>query len=347
MTRRALTLAVAGLLLVALFVVAGLRPVPYVVMRPGPVQDTLSDVDGTQVVAISGEKVFPTDGRLDLTTVRVTGPQADLSLGRALRAWIDTEQAVVPRDAEQSVEEAEEESTVQMTSSQHAAAVAALAELGVDVTFDVTVAEVFEDAPAEGALEQGDVIVAVDGAPVAEASEVAELLQRVEPGEEATITVRRDGTETEIVTPTAASPEDPERTVVGISISDEPNLPFEIDIDVGNQIGGPSAGLMFSLAIVDKLTPGAMTGGLHIAGTGEIDNDGTVGAIGGIQQKIAGAARAGATAFLVPADNCTDALEADRADELTLVRVSTLAEARDAVEALADDPDADVPVCAA
>jgi PDZ domain-containing protein len=90
-----------------------------------------------------------------------------------------------------------------------------------------------------------------------------------------------------------------------------------------------------------------MTGGLHIAGTGEIDNDGTVGAIGGIQQKIAGAARAGATAFLVPADNCTDALEADRADELTLVRVSTLAEARDAVEALADDPDADVPVCAA
>lgn len=351
MTRRALTLAVAGLLLVALFVVAGLRPVPYVVMRPGPVQNTLSDVDGIQVVAISGERVFPTKGRLDLTTVRVTGPQADLSLGSALRAWIDPEQAVVPRDAvyppEQSVQEAEEQSTVQMATSQHAAAVAALTELGFDVTFDVTVLEVFEDAPAEEALEKGDVIVAVDGTPVSSASEVAELLQRVEPGDDASITVRRDGTETEVVTPTAASPEDPERTVVGISISDEPNLPFKVDIDVGNEIGGPSAGLMFSLAILDKLTPGAMTGGLHIAGTGEIDNDGTVGAIGGIQQKVAGAARAGAAAFLVPADNCADAREADRADELTLVRVTTLSEARDAVEALAADPDADVPVCSA
>jgi Lon-like protease len=349
MTRRTVTLLVAGLMLIALLFVAANRPVPYVVMRPGPVENTLGEYNGQQIVSISGTRVYPTEGRLDLTTVRVTGPTVDLSLSRALTAWFDPDQAVVPREViyppEQTAEESEQESTIQMTTSQDAAKVAALTELGYDLTFDVRVAEVLDGAPAMGHLRKGDVIVAVGGTPVERAAQVAELLQRVEPGDDATIEVRREGRTIEVVTPTESAPDDPGRTVVGIQLRDKPNLPFEVDIEPGDEIGGPSAGLMFSLAIIDKLTPDAMTAGKHIAGTGEISDDGSVGPIGAIQQKIAASAEAGAIAFLAPADNCAEGLEADDADDLTLVRVSTLSEARDAVEALADDPTAEVPTC--
>ncbi|HET7326016.1 MAG TPA: PDZ domain-containing protein [Nocardioidaceae bacterium] len=344
MTRRTLTLVAAGLLLIALVCVAALRPVPYVTMQPGPVQDTLAEVDGREIVAIGDAKVYPTKGQLDLTTVSVTSPDADLSIGEAIGAWLDPDQAVLPREViyppSQSVEEAQQQSSVEMTTSQHEAAAAALSELGYDISFDVTVVEVLEDAPAQGHLRAGDVILEVGGEAVSEASEVAELLQAVEPGEQATLTVRRDGKRTTVTTPTGTAPDDAGRTIVGIQIAEEPDLPFDVDIELGNQIGGPSAGLMFSLAIIDKLTPGALTGGLHIAGTGEIDVDGEVDPIGGIQQKIAGANEAGADVFLVPAQNCDEAVRADDADEINLVRVSNLDQARTAVEALADDPDA-------
>lgn len=353
MTRRTLTLIAAGLLLVALISVATLRPVPYVTMRPGPVQDTLAEVDNQEVVAIGGRQVYPTEGQLDLTTVSVTAPDADLSLSEAVSAWLDPDKAVVPREVvyppQQTVEQAEEQSTVEMSTSQDAAAVAALSELDYDLTFDITVVKVLDGAPAKGSLRKGDVILAVGDHEVDRASEVAKRLQSVKPGDDATMTVRRDGRRVEVVTPTEAAPDDPSRTVVGIQITDEPNLPFKIDIDVGASIGGPSAGLMFSLAIIDKLTPGAMTGGLHVAGTGEIGTDGRVGPIGGIQQKISGAVEAGADVFLVPAANCPEAVESADADEIELVRVANLAEARTAVEALAEDPDAGpadgVPAC--
>ncbi|MGH3383731.1 MAG: YlbL family protein [Nocardioidaceae bacterium] len=349
MSRRTLTLVTAGLMLVALVAVAAMRPVPYVAMRPGPVQDTLGKVDGQQIVAISGEKQYPTKGQLDLTTVSVTAPNARLSLAEAVTAWFDPDRAVLPREVvypeKQTAEQAEEQSSLEMTSSQSAAEVAALTELEYDLTFDVTVAQVFDDAPAKGTLRKDDVIVKVGTEPVDKAAQVGELLQSIDPGEDATLTIRRDGKERRVVTPTGPSPEDADRTVVGIQVGDAPRLPFEISIELGDRIGGPSAGLMFSLAIVDKLTPGPMTGGLHVAGTGEIANTGEVGPIGGIQQKIAGADDAGADVFLVPADNCAEAVHSDRADDLELVRVATLAEARDAVEALAEDRDADVPAC--
>lgn len=353
MTRRTLTLIAAGLLLVALICVAALRPVPYVTMRPGPVQDTLAEIDDKEVVAIGGQQVYPTKGQLDLTTVSVTSPDANLSLSEAVTAWVDPDMAVVPRDVvyppQQTVEQTEEQSSVEMSTSQDAAAVAALEELDYDLTFDVRVAQVLQDAPAKGKLRKDDVIVAVGDDKVKRASQVAKLLQSVDPGDEATLTVRRDGRSVDVVTATEAAPDDPQRTVIGIQIMDEPDLPFEIDIELGSRIGGPSAGLMFSLAIIDKLTPGPMTGGLHVAGTGEIDTDGRVGPIGGIQQKIAGAADAGADAFLVPAANCTEAVESADADDIQLVGVGTLKDARTAVEALADNPDAGpgdgVPAC--
>jgi PDZ domain-containing protein len=350
MSRRTVSLLVAGLLLVALCAVAWLRPVPYVAMRPGPVQDTLGELGGSQIVDINGRRTYPTEGQLDLTTVSVTAPTADLTLGDALLAWFDPQRALVPRDLyyppDQSVNEAEREGAVAMASSQDAAVVAALTQLGYNVSFSVLVRSVVEGAPAQGHLRSGDVITAVNGTPVEAADEVSALLQDVDPGEPATFTVRRDGRTTQVRTPTEAAEDDPSRTMVGITIMGDPTFPFDVSIDLGDRIGGPSAGLMFSLAIVDKLTPGAMTGGLHIAGTGTIGIDGTVGAIGGIGQKIAGADNAGASVFLVPAGNCAEARKA-KSDDLTLVRVHSLESAVDAVEELAEDPEASVPTCAA
>ncbi|MGH3314504.1 MAG: YlbL family protein [Nocardioidaceae bacterium] len=350
MTRRTASLLVAGLLLVALCAVAWLRPVPYVAMRPGPVENTLGSLGGAEIVEINGRRTFPTEGELDLTTVSVTAPTAELTLGDALLAWFDPQRALVPRDLyyppQQSVQEAERESAVAMASSQDSAVVAGLTQLGYDVPFSVTVRSVSKGAPAAGHLRQGDVITRVNGTPAEEAVEVSALLQDVEPGQEATFTVTRDGQSMQVQTPTRAADDDPSRTIVGIVIADDPQLPFDVSIELGDRIGGPSAGLMFSLAIVDKLTPGPLTGGRHIAGTGTITMNGAVGPIGGIGQKIAGADNAGATVFLVPAANCPEAREA-KSNDLTLVRVDTLDTAVEAVEELAEDPEAsDVPTCA-
>lgn len=338
MSRRTQTLTVAGVLLAVLLVAAALRPVPYVAMRPGPVQDTLAAVDGQDVVEISGRKTYPTTGQLDLTTVSVTSPSAEISLAEAMTAWLDPDRAVLPRAViyppEQSVREAEQQSTVQMVQSQDAAAVAALTELSIDVEVDVRVHSVLDDGPAQGHLQARDVILAVDGQRVEEAERVGRLLQGVAAGQPAQLVIRRDGERRVITTPTEESPDDPGRTVVGILVTEDPRLPFEVSIEVGNRIGGPSAGLMFALAVVDKLRPGSLTGGLHVAGTGEIDADGVVRPIGGIQQKLAGAVDAGATVFLVPARNCREAALAPAADELRLVRVRTLDDAVDALEIL-------------
>jgi Lon-like protease len=348
MTRRTASLLVAGLLLVALCAVAWLRPVPYVAMRPGPVQDTLGRVGDKPIVEIHGRRTYPTEGRLDLTTVSVTAPTAELTLGDALVAWFDPQRALVPRDLyyppQQSVKETEHESAVEMQSSQDSAVVAALTELGYDVPFSVVVHSVTKGAPAEGHLRAGDVITAVNGTAVEDATEVSALLQDVEPGQPARFTVRRDGRVTQVQSPTTAAPGDPSRTMVGITIADDPRLPFHVSISLGQRIGGPSAGLMFSLAIVDKLTPGALTGGEHIAGTGTITMDGQVGPIGGIGQKIAGADNAGASVFLVPSANCPEARKA-QSNDLTLVRVPTLESAVDAIGRLAHDPEASVPSC--
>ncbi len=344
---RWLTAYLAGAVLVALIVLALTRPVPYVTFRPGPVQNTLGEFKGQQIVQISGRQTYPADGTLDLTTVQVTRPDASISLAQAVRAWIDSDDAVLPRDVvyppDESAEEAAEQSTAEMVHSQHAAAVAALRELGYDITFQVMVADVIAGAPAKGHLKAGDQILAVGGTKVAEAEQVSKLLQDVQPGDTARLTVRRDGAERTVDTPTEKAPDG--RTVVGVHVSNDPVLPFEVNISVGDAIGGPSAGTMFSLAVIDKLTPGDLTGGRHFAGTGEIDIDGTVGPIGGIQQKIAGAAGAGAKFFLVPAQNCAEAAGASAADQVQLVRISTLHQARTAVEKLADDPDAKVPSC--
>lgn len=351
--RRILTIGVAGGLLVGLVAVAGLLPVPYVAMSPGPTENTLGAYDGVDVILISGAEVYPTDGNLDLTTVSVTRADSELDLISAMRYWLDSEVAVIPREEIYADDVAPEQirqiNAEQMAASQQKAVAAALRELDLPVEERVIVASIVEGAPALGRLQAGDAILAVDGRRVALASDVADQVTSHEPGEDVVFTVNRYGEEldvtvtTELSSPTGEMPDEEPRTVVGIAPAMGFGFPFRVDITLGEEIGGPSAGLVFALGIIDKLTPGALTDGAYVAGTGTIDADGVVGPIGGIQQKVVGARNAGATVFLVPSDDCMAAVAA-AVEGIRLVRVDTLSDARESLEAIAAGS-TDVPAC--
>jgi len=345
-SRRTLTLAVAGFLVVLLSAIAALLPVPYVALEAGPVTDTLGSVGKTQLIRIDGRETYPVSGNLDLTTVHVLGgPGSQLGLVTALRGWLDDGIAIVPEDTVyppgETAEEAEKESAAEMRDSQENATTAALRELGIPVEITSFVQDVPEGSPSSGKLETGDELVAIDGTPVAGGTQLRELITAHDPGDEVRVTVRRDGEErTETVTTERA---EDGRAIVGITTRDEADYPFTVDISL-EDVGGPSAGLMFALGIVDKLTPGSLTDGAHIAGTGTIDDTGHVGAIGGITQKMLGAERAGATVFLAPAGNCDEAKETVP-DGLRLVKARTLSSAVSSLEQLAEGRTQGLPRC--
>ena len=329
MSRRTLTLLLSTLLATGLGVGALVAQVPYVALGPGPTFDTLGEEGGEPVIRISGRPTFPTTGRLDLTTV---GVQSSLTLGEALQGWFRREEAVVPRDLVfppgQTDEQVDAENTRAMTASQDAATTAALGSLGIPVAVDV--AAVSDGSPAQGTLEPGDVLTSVDGTPVTSPVQLRRLLGDRPVGEPVRIGLRRGGTPRTVQLVTASSGETPPRPVIGVETDVE--YPFTVDIAL-KEVGGPSAGLMFALGIIDKLGPEQLTGGRYVAGTGEIAPDGVIGPIGGIQQKVVAAGRKGAEVFLVPAANCADAVATAPAG-LSLARVGTLDDALAALEAV-------------
>ncbi len=333
-TRRATTMVVLISAVAVLTVIAGLLPVPYVVLGPGPTENTLGTLsDGTPLIKITGRRTYPTTGHLNLVTVSVTGgPGYHLDLLTALRGWVDGAVAVVPEDVvfppNTSASEVQQQNTQEMTGSQQDATYVALRHLGVPVGEQVVVQSLVSGSPADGHLKPGDVILSVDGAPTSSPEAVRAVIQAHKPGDTITLSVLRDGKPMSV---SVVAVSQSGRTVVGFYPGTKFSFPFTVAIDPGN-IGGPSAGLMFALGIIDKLTPGNLTGGKFIAGTGTIDSTGSVGAIGGIQQKLAAARAAGATFFLTPAGNCAEALAADPAG-LRLVKVSSL---DSALAALAD-----------
>jgi len=324
-TRRTLTLAVAGFLVVLLSAVAALLPVPYVALNPGPVTNTLGSVGKTELIRIEGRTTYPDDGKLDLTTVSVLGgPRQRLDLVTALRGWIDDAVAVVPEEqvypAGETAKEIEEQSATEMRDSQENATTAALRHLGIPVTTRLLVQDVEKGSPSRGKLRTGDEILEVDGEQVAGGEQLRELITAREPGDRVMIVVERDGRRVPATIRTKAAEDG--RAIVGITTRDDADYPFTVEILL-QDVGGPSAGLMFALGIVEKLTPGSLTDGAHVAGTGTIDDAGHVGTIGGITQKLIGARRAGATVFLVPPGNCAEALR-NRPDGLRLVKAQTL-----------------------
>lgn len=348
MTRRTVSLAVCGVALFTLLCVAFLSPMPYVVMSPGVTENTLGSFNGTKVIKIRGHKTYPTKGHLNLTTVSVTSADYQPRLSDILSAWWSPRDIVVPREviyAEQkSPKQYERENQQEMLDSQASAVAAGLGQAGISAV-EVEVSSVVSDAPAEGRLRTGDVILAIDGDPANSRAEVIEAVSSLEPGSEVTVTVRRDGRRRDVTIRTEPAPDDAQRARIGVELGERFDPPFAVDIELGQQIGGPSAGLMFSLAIYDLITPGALTGGEFVAGTGTITADGTVGVIGGIQQKIAGAYRDGATVFLVPAGNCPEAARSDLADDLRLVKVATLDDAVEALDTLRSGDESAVPTC--
>ncbi|HEX6920660.1 MAG TPA: PDZ domain-containing protein [Actinomycetes bacterium] len=346
MSRRALTLAAAGFLVVVLSAVAALLPVPYVALSPGPTTNTLGAMGKTTLIRIDGRQTYPATGHLDLTTVSVLGgPRQRLDLVTALRGWLDDEIAILPEEQVypkgETAEQAERESAAQMKESQENATTAALRQLGIPVTTKVVVDTVSGGSPAQGLLRPGDVIREVDGQAVDGGARLREVITRHRPGEQVRLVVERGGARVETSVRTAKAADG--RAIIGILTRDDATYPFTVDISL-EDVGGPSAGLMFALGIVDKLTPGALTGGRYVAGTGTIDDTGKVGPIGGITQKLLGAHDAGASVFLVPADDCEQAVKT-APEGLRLVKVDTLATAVDALDALRAGRTAQVPTC--
>ncbi|RAY13328.1 PDZ/DHR/GLGF domain-containing protein [Actinomadura craniellae] len=337
MSRRALTLLLAGIFTVLLAAGGALVPVPYVALTPGPTTNTLGrSAQGKPLITIEGRQIYDDGGHLNFTTVAYRGgPGNRIDMFTALRGWLDPSTAIVPEETifprNESKKQVEQETTRQMVDSQQDSVAAALTELKIPYGFPV-VDTVQSGLPAAGRLRPGDKIVDVGGTPVSSASAVTDTMRRYRPGDTVAVTVERGGKRESVQLKTAPSPEDAGRAVIGITLREDFRFPVKVQISVGD-VGGPSAGLMFSLAIVDKLTPGSMTGGRFIAGTGTITPSGRVGPIGGIQQKMIAARRAGATVFLTPKDNCDEALPA-RPDGLRLIRADTLHSAVTSLDAL-------------
>jgi PDZ domain-containing protein len=334
MSRRSLTLAIAGLATAAALAVAVLLPVPYVILGPGPTLNTLGAYSGQPVVKVTGHQTYPTTGNLNMVTVSSQGgPGTNMNIFQALRAWVDPSEAVVPETelypTGQSAQQTQAQDTEQMTGSQQLATAAALTALHIPYQTLVTVVSTVSGYPASKALKAGDVIEAVDGRPVDGQTSLSSMITSHPVGTVLTLTVLRGGKTLMVPVASKASDGTP---VVGVTVQEQYKFPFQVSISVGN-IGGPSAGMMFALGIIDKITPLNLTGGKFIAGTGEITASGQVQPIGGIQQKMVGARSAGATIFLTPAGNCSDTTGAVPAG-LRLVKVSTLTQAMSDLEAI-------------
>ena len=334
LSQRVRTLLLASLLTLGLAAGGALLPVPYVELSPGPTYDTLGAVDGRPLIEITGHETYPVTGHLNLTTVAVSDPGSSLDLGSAVRGWLDSRLAVVPREViyppGQSGKQVEERNAADMLASQQHATTAALRQLGIPVTSTVTVAAVASGSPADGRLHQSEVVVAVDGTPVSSGNDLRAAVSKHKPAEPVTLTIRSGGTESTVTLQTAPAPDDRNRAIIGVTVGEDPQYPFSVTIRL-KDVGGPSAGLMFALGVVDRLTPENITGGQHIAGTGTIDDNGVVGPIGGVKQKIIGAHDQGATVFLTPAGDCADARDRVPAG-IRLVKVESLSGALTALE---------------
>jgi len=335
MSRRSLTLVIAGIATLVAIAVAVLVPVPYVILGPGPTLNTLgTDSTGQPLISITGPKTYRTLGHLNMVTISYQGgPGVNLNIFQALRAWLNPSEAVVPESElfppGQSAQQTQAQDTEEMASSQETAIAAALTELHIKYQTQVVVMQTVPGAPASAVLKSGDVIEAVNGTPVTGATNLSTLITSHPAGTPLHLTVLRDGKTLQLSVRSENSGGTP---IIGVEVQEEYKFPFTVKITVGD-IGGPSAGMMFALGIIDKLTPMNLTGGKFIAGTGEITASGQVQPIGGIQQKMVGARDAGATIFLTPASNCSDTAGAVPAG-LKIVKVSTLTQAIDELEAI-------------
>ena len=323
LSRRVRTLIIAGVVFIVLFVLALTMPVPYVILTPGPTFNTLGSANGKSIITIDGRDTSKTSGHLNLTTVNVT--TQSISAFQAFSGWLAHDQVVVPRSAvyppNQTTSQTNAQNIQMFVEAQDSATQAALRQLGYPV--GVSVAATVKGEGSAGKLEVQDQFVSVDGVTTTTVSQLTKALAAESPGSTVPVVVKRAGKDvTENIT--LGQPDKGKQgATLGVALEVGHFAPFTVDLGLANEIGGPSAGLMFALGIIDKVGPTNLTKGEFIAGTGTIDSSGNVGAIGGIALKMIAARDKGASVFLAPAGNCTDVRGAIPSG-LDVVKVSTL-----------------------
>jgi Lon-like protease len=341
---------------VVLAVVLSVLPTPYLIEQPGPVFNTLgsNEFDGKQtpLITVEGHQTYPTGGTLDLLTVSVVGNQDQRpNWAEIVGAWLDPSKAVIPVEAIYpsgvSNKQVDEQNTIDMEQSQKSAVTAALAHEGFHVGTAISVSTVAKGSPADGKLEKGDVIRSINGVDLRENSDVDSVRALVakNKGKTATVVYSKAGSSalaTAKITPVQQSG----TWLLGIGATVAYTFPFTVSLKLAD-VGGPSAGQMFALGVIDKITPGQLNGGKKVAGTGTITASGAIGAIGGIRQKMYGARDAGATVFLAPKSNC-DEVTGHIPSGLSVYAVSTLDDSVKVLDTIAAKGDTStLPTCPA
>lgn len=344
--------SILGVALVGVTIVA-LVPAPYVIEQPGPVYDVLGDVtiQGEQVpmIQIPSEETFPTEGSLDMLTVNVRGnPDSLPNWLEVATAYFDPSRAVVPVDEIYppgvTVEDSNEQGRVDMENSQQAAIAAALTNLGYDVPSQLKVVSTSEGSPSDGVLLPDDIILSVNGKTFEDVTALRAEIAANGVDKPAQVVIERGGAQQTLSITPVMSEGDAPAPILGIIVGGEYEFPFDVTIQLEN-VGGPSAGMMFALGIIDKLTDGSLNGGERVAGTGTITATGEVGPIGGIRQKMWGALRENADWFLAPASNCNEVTGHIPAG-LSVFSVETLDDALAALEVISTGGDtSNLPTC--
>lgn len=342
----AVWLAIAVVIVVAIAAL-NLIHVSYAILRPGPAQNTLGQVSGKPVIAVSGHPTYPTSGSIDFTTVSLAGgPEYPVSAWEWMSAHFDGNAAIVPAKeyfpTGVTGKQVQQQDQADMSGSQQTAQVLALRTAGIQVPETISVGLLTPGSPAAKALKVNDVLRSISGTSLTRLDTAHNILGKVSPGATVALQITRAGKAMTLRVPTTKNPQG-SGALLGFYPVPNYTLPFKVDVNAGD-VGGPSAGTMFTLGIYDKITPGSLTGGKRFAGTGTIAEDGTVGPIGGIRQKMIGAHNAGAKYFLAPVSDCNEA-HGHIPSGLTVIRIGTFTQAVDAIKKVAAGQGTGLPSC--
>ena len=336
-------------LFVFLVLVAFFIPTPYVLLSPGTPQNILNSA-----ITITGAQVFPTTGKMSVTSVMVTNPDSYMTGFDILYGWATAERAVLPRieiyPDNESVEESIQQGADDMQASQASATTAALTLLGYKGETKLIINSVNKETDSFKKLKDGDQIIELDGTQLTSTTQLLDYLKSKKPGEVISLKVlrapvaQRSSMETSTQSTSTAKPlieltvevklsaRDDNSALIGIIVETVQEFPITVKIKLA-ETGGPSGGLIFALGIIEKLQSENLTRGRNIAGTGTISDTGEVGPIGGITEKIIGAKKDGVDIFLAPIENCLDISTPQLLDGIKVVPVATLAQALEVLRA--------------
>jgi PDZ domain-containing protein len=316
-----------------------LAPIPFVFFKPG-VPDNVAG----KLIEIKEVKTYPVNGKLYITSILVTNPDSPVFGAEALVNWATGPNVVLPRESVypivQPAKVINRNNRNEMESSKATATAAALRYLGYTFNEFYFVSDIREYSDAIKKLQVGDIITDIDGKKINEIEEIRTSYAEKKIGDNLRITIeRRDKNEnSSIITQTVTLVKNVEtaaktgevKPAIGILVGTSAKFPVDVDFNISG-VGGPSAGMIFAVGIIEKLNEEDLVRGRKIAGTGTVTASGKVGGIGGIEEKMIGASRIGATVFLAPRENCPDIKHVPQG--LKVIPVSTLEEAIEVLRA--------------